>query len=327
MKKKTAKAPANIAFIKYWGKKEEKLRLPVNNSLSMNLSNVFTITTVEFSSSLKEDRIEMEGGKLGEEGKQRIIAHLDRIRARAGIKVSAKVKTKNNFPQGVGVASSASGFAALTLAATAAAGLRLSSQELSVLARQGSGSACRSIPDGFVEWKAGNSSPSSFAYSLFPPHYWEIRDIIAIIGEAPKKVSSSEGHTLAESSPFYKARVKGMKTKIKMAKKALKEKDFRKFGEILEEEAINMHAVMMTSSPPLFYWLPKTVEVILAVWDWREEGLPVYFTIDAGPNVHLICQKKDEKEIEAKLREIKGVKKIIFNKPARGAYLLRNHLF
>ncbi|MBP8591593.1 diphosphomevalonate decarboxylase, partial [Candidatus Shapirobacteria bacterium] len=195
------------------------------------------------------------------------------------------------------------------------------------LTRQGSGSACRSIPDGFVEWKAGSSSQTSYAYSLFPPSWWQIRDIIAIVGETSKKISSSEGHVLAESSPFYKARILGMKKKIENLKKALKRKNFKEFGEILEEEAINMHAVMMTSRPPLFYWLPKTMAIILAVWDWREEGLPVYFTIDAGPNVHLVCQKRDEKKVEAKLRKIKGVKKIILNKPNRGAYLIKAHLF
>jgi len=324
--KVTAKAPANIAFIKYWGRRDEKLRLPVNDSISMNLSGIYTLTTVEFLPNLKSDEIEVVGEKISNEGKERIIAHLERIRRLAKIKTFAKIKTKNNFPKGTGLASSASGFAALTLAGAVAGGLNLSLKQLSILARQGSGSACRSIPDGFVEWKAGDSSETSYAYSLYPPEWWDIRDIVAIVGEAAKKVSSSEGHVLAESSPFYRSRILGMKKKIRELKRALKRKDFEKFGEIVEEEAINMHAVMMTSKPPLFYWLPKTMEIILKVGDWREAGIPVYFTIDAGPNVHLICLKKDVKEVVKRLKKLK-IKKIIVNKPAKGARIVSEHLF
>jgi diphosphomevalonate decarboxylase len=148
--KATAKAPANIAFVKYWGKKDSSIRLPLNSSVSMNLDNVFTITTVEFSPYLAKDKIEIVGEKLSGEGIKRVVSHLDRIRKLAKIKQKARVKTKNNFPKGSGIASSASGFAALTLAATKAAGLDLSEKELSILARLGSGSACRSIPEAPV---------------------------------------------------------------------------------------------------------------------------------------------------------------------------------
>jgi len=325
MKKATAIAPANIAFIKYWGRKDDKLRLPVNNSLAMNLSNVFTVTTIEFSKDLKQDQIEMIGEKLDDESRQRIVDHLGRIRNLAKIRNHARVVTKNNFPKSTGIASSASGFAALTLAATTAAGLKLTSRQLSILARQGSGSACRSLPDGFVEWRAGNSNETSYAYCLYPPNWWRIADVIAIIGEAPKKVSSSEGHVLTESSPFFKPRTEGMKRKIKGIKNALRKKNFEKFGRIMEEEAINMHAVMMTSKPPLFYWLPKTIQIILAVQDWRDIGIPVYFTIDAGPNVHLICQERDENKVSQKLKGL-GVKWVIINHPARGARIISEHL-
>jgi len=159
--KATAKAPANIASIKYWGRKDEKLRLPANDSISMNLSEVFTITTVEFSESYKKDEVKLVGKKLDRKEEKRIIDHLDRVRNLAKIKTFAKVVTKNNFPTGTGIASSASGFAALTVAAVKASGLEFSERQLSILARQGSGSACRSIPDGFVELKSGSSSDSS----------------------------------------------------------------------------------------------------------------------------------------------------------------------
>lgn len=325
--KATAKAPANIAFIKYWGRKDEKLRLPANDSISMNLSGVFTITTVEFSDECKEDKIQLQGKELGEKEKERISDHLDKIRSLAGIKTRAKLVTENNFPSGTGIASSASGFAALTVAAASAAGLKLDKKQLSIIARQGSGSACRSIPDGFVEWKSGNSSETSYACSLFSAGWWDLRDIIAVVGEVPKKISSSEGHVLTESSPFYKPRILGMKEKLKRIKKAIKTKDFETFGEISENEAVNMHAVMMTSVPPIFYWLSKTLEIILAVHEWREGGLPVYFTIDAGPNIHLICQQDDEQKVIKRLDNINGLKGIISNKPARGAHLIHKHLF
>ncbi|EKE12778.1 MAG: hypothetical protein ACD_13C00142G0005 [uncultured bacterium] len=318
-----ARAPSNIAFIKYWGKKNEKLRIPANTSISMNLSEAYTETFVEFDNKLSKDLIVIDGKSVEGNEKERIVDHLNLIRKMAGIDTFAEVVSKNNFPKGAGMASSASGFAALTVAGTKAAGLNLSEKELSVLARLGSGSACRSIPDGFVEWKTGVKSGDSYAYSLQAPGYWDICDTIVVVGEKAKKVSSTEGHTKAFSSPFYKARILGMNKKVKEIKSALKNKDFTKFGRILEEEAINMHTVMMTSKPPLFYWLPKTLEIMQSVITWREEDLETYFTIDAGPNVHIICLSKDVKKVRIKLKKIPGVKKVIVNKASEGTHILK----
>ena len=324
--KKVAVAPANIAFIKYWGKVSEELRLPANSSISMNLSEALTTTSVEFDKNLKKDLVIINGKKVTGIEEARVVGHLDLIRdlirKEAGINIFANVISKNNFPKGAGMASSASGFAALTAAGAAAAGLDLSEKELSILARLGSGSACRSIPDGIIEWKAGDKSENSYARSLYPVEYWDIRDVIAVIGDKDKKVSSSEGHTLAGSSPFYKARIAGMPEKVREIKSALKNKDFTKFGEIIEAEAINMHSVMMTSSPPLYYWLPKTLEVMQSVQDFRKNGIEAYFTIDAGPNVHIICQGKDADMIKSKLKDIKGLKSVIVNKVAAGTRLI-----
>ena len=325
--KATAKAPANIASIKYWGRKDEKLRLPANDSISMNLSEVFTITTVEFSESYKKDEVKLVGKKLDRKEEKRIIDHLDRVRNLAKIKTFAKVVTKNNFPTGTGIASSASGFAALTVAAVKASGLEFSERQLSILARQGSGSACRSIPDGFVEWKSGSSSDSSYAHTLFPPDWLNIVDILAVVEKKTKKISSSEGHALTESSPFYGVRISGMEDKLKKIKQALTNKDFKTFGEISEAEAVNMHAVMMTSCPPLYYWTPETLKIILSVIEWREEGLPVYFTIDAGPNVHLLALPEEIDKIVQRLKRIEGIKGIIINKPTEGAKTISTHLF
>lgn len=320
--KAKAKAPANIAFIKYWGKKDQKLRIPMNSSISMNLSAVFTITSVEFDRRLKMDKVYLNGKKaLGKE-RERVVDHLDRVREMAGMKLFADMRSVNNFPKGSGIASSASGFAALTLAAVRAANLKLSTRQLSILARMGSGSACRSIPDGFVEWKTAKTSNASFARSLFPPDYWDICDLIVIVTRKKKKVSSTKGHAVAESSPFYKTRIRGMKEKVEAIKKALRNKDFNSLGQIIEEDAINMHAVMMTSSPPLYYWTGATMEIIQSVIRWREEGFQSYFTIDAGPNVHIICRGRDVDHLKHLLLKIHGVRDIIINRPAKGARLI-----
>lgn len=318
----TSKAPANIAFIKYWGKLNEKLRLPANSSVSMNLSGAFTVTSVEFDKKYKSDSLFINGSKVKEGELNRVSNHLNLIRNISKIHDFAKVESTNNFPKGSGIASSASGFAALTVAAAAASGLDLSEKELSIFARLGSGSACRSIPDGFTEWKMGKTSNDSYAKSIFMPDYWNICDLIAIVGENSKKVSSTEGHAIAESSPFYKARIIGMSKKVSEIIMAIKNKDFTKFGEILESEAINVHTVMMTSVPPLYYWKPATLNVIAGVMELRGKGIECYFTIDAGPNVHVICLKKDAVKLKRALLIVPGVIKVLVNKPAMGARLI-----
>lgn len=324
--KATAVAPSNIAFIKYWGRKDEILRLPENGSISMNLSNLVTTTTVEFDASLKED-IVIIGGETNSAKSARVSAHLDRIRKLAATKLRAKVVSKNNFPSETGLSSSASGFAALTVAAAADAGLKLSEKELSILARQGSGSACRSIPDGFVEWIDGNTSDTSYAVSMHLPSYWNIVDVVVIVSQEKKHVLTSEGQKTAGSSPFMKVRLSRIKNKIVTIKKLMAEKDFDKFGELVEAEALELHSIMLTSSPPLLYWLPGTVCVMRAVQKMRNEGLPVYFTVNTGQDVHLIVQKKNVAEITSEIKKIEGIKDIIVSTSAKGTRLTDKHLF
>lgn len=324
--KATAVAPSNIAFIKYWGKKDEILRLPENASISMNLSNLQTTTTVEFDKNFKEDSIEINGIKEENNG-SRAIKHLDRIRKIAKIDNKARVVTKNNFPTGTGLSSSASGFAALTVAASNAVSLKLSKKELSILARQGSGSACRSIPDGIVEWLDGNTSDTSYAVSLHKPDYWNIADVVAVVSTAKKDVSTTEGQKLASSSPFFPVRLERINDKINLMKKYMKEKNFPAFGELVEAEALELHAIMLTSIPSLIYWLPGTLRVMHAVKRWRAEGLEVYFTVNTGQDIHLICQKKDVEEVVKKAEEVSDVQKTIVNFSSKGAHLITAHLF
>lgn len=324
--KATAVAPSNIAFIKYWGRKDEVLRLPENGSLSMNLSGLQTTTTVEFSPEYKNDLIEINGIKESKEG-NRAIRHLDRVRELAHIPLFAKVVSKNNFPIGTGLSSSASGFAALTVAASVAAGLRLSEKDLSILARQGSGSACRSIPDGFVEWVDGDTSDTSYSKSLYPTNYWDLVDVVAVVSEGRKDVATSDGQKLIGSSPFFAVRKTHIAEKLELAKNLLFEKNFPKFGELIEAEALELHAIMLTSRPSLIYWTPGTLLIMKLTKKWRREGIPVYFTINTGQDIHLICEKGTVGLVKDKLSEIPEVKDIIVNFTAVGTKSTGTHLF
>lgn len=325
--KATAISPANIAFIKFWGKKDPKINLPFNNSISMNLSHCLTTTTVEFSNRFRKDRVFIDGKEVFGGKMERVIGILDFIRKKAKIDLRAKVVSKNNFPADAGIASSASAFSALALAASKVTGLSLSKRELSILARLGSGSACRSIVDGFAEWRRGKDNQTSYAVQLASPGHWGLRDIVAVVAKEKKKASSTEGHSLALTSPYFKTRLKELKTRTKNLRKALLKKQFKKFGQLLEEETISLHLIAMSSKPPIFYWNEGTIEIINALQKWREKGLFAYFTIDAGPNVHVICQKKDESRISRKLKKLKSVLFTIVNKPAKGVKLINRHLF
>ena len=320
--KATATACANIAFIKYWGKRDVELNLPANSSLSMNLDRLTTITTVEFSPNHEDDQVILDGREERGAARRRIVTHLDRVRAMAGLQARARVISENSFPIGAGLASSASGFAALSLAASKAAGLELSEKELSILARFGSGSACRSIPGGFTEWTAGTCSEESFARQIAPPEHWDLRDVIAIVSRAHKRVGSTEGHALAPTSHLHQAHVASVADRLLQAKTALMERDLATLGPLIEEDAISMHAVMMTSRPPIYYWLPSSIRLIHEVQNWRAEGLEVYFTFDAGPNVHLICQTADQAEVERRLENIEGVLEVIVGGPGPGARVI-----
>lgn len=318
----SALAHPNIAFIKYWGNKDQDLRIPANGSLSMNLKELETRTRVSFDPSLAGDQLILNG--IPEEGAalQRVSKMLNRIRNIVEFNTFANVESENNFPTGAGIASSASAFAALSCAASSAAGLSLSERELSRLARTGSGSASRSIPEGYVEWQAGTDYESSYAYSIAGADHWDLVDLIALISKEHKETGSSLGHTMADKSPIQGARVKDANRRLEICRKALLERDFTVFADIVEQDCNLMHAVMMTSDPPLYYWLPGTLEVMRAVQTWRRQGLPVCYTIDAGPNVHLICPSKEADKVKRELGSLPGVKSILECTPGGPAHLL-----
>lgn len=307
----TSVACPNIAFIKYWGNRDNELRLPVNGSISMNLDGLVTRTTVSFQPSLPFDELIINGHEIVGKGLDRVSYILDLVREKAGIKMNAEVMSENNFPAGAGIASSAAAFAALALAGSKAAGLDLSEPELSVLARRGSGSASRSIPAGFVEWKMGEAESDSYAFSIAPTEHWNLVDCVAIVSSTHKKTGSTEGHAIAGTSPLQEARVEDAPRRLEICRNAILKRDFEAFADIIEHDSDMMHAVMMTSKPPLMYWQSATVEIFHLVREWRASGLPVGYTVDAGPNVHVLCLGEYKAEVEKRLREIPGVKDVL----------------
>ncbi len=364
-RKATCRAGSNIAFIKYWGGAEvatvqagdqppvrgEGLNIPLNNSISMTLADAHTTTTVawEDSANLPEDTVAIDGVQLKGSAAERVVAHLDRLRALAGVSDKARVVSRNNFPMASGIASSASGFAALTVAGAAALGLRLDATRLSAVARRGSGSASRSLFGGVVEWERGwgrgeseggsGGAPflrldsalldsRSVAHQMYDERHWALRDVIAIVSAGAKRVSSSSGHRLAATSPLNAARTACVGAWLETVRRAIAERDISLLGPVLEADALAMHGVMMTSEPSLLYWQPGTLEVLHAARAWREEeGVPVYFTIDAGPNVHLICEADAAAEVERRVSALPAVRRVLTSGPGAGPELLDGHLF
>jgi diphosphomevalonate decarboxylase len=306
-----AEANPNIAFIKYWGNRDEALRLPANGSISMNLDGLYTRTTVSFQPSLPFDELIINGHEVTGPALLRVSSFLSLIRDRSKVGSSAEVVSENNFPSGAGIASSASAFAALALAAGRAAGLDLSERELSRLARRGSGSACRSIPGGFVEWYTGMDDEDSYAISIAGPDHWPLVDCVAIVSEAHKKTGSTEGHAIAATSPLQAARLADTPRRLELCRRAILDRDFEALTEVVELDSDMMHAVMMTSSPALHYWMPASLDVMNAVRSWRAENVAACCTVDAGANVHVLCPQKESQEITRRLRTIPGVKNVL----------------
>jgi len=334
MPKTTVRAGSNIAFIKYWGVDDATINLPQTSSISMTLADAYTTTTVEWqqvsarTNRSGNDVIIIDGRELAGEAGARLVRHLDRIRAIAGTQQRARVSSQNNFPMASGIASSASGFAALTVAACQALSLDLTDTQLSALARLGSGSAARSIFGGYVQWDRGFDHESSVARMLFPAEHWELCDLVAIVSSSEKKVSSEGGHRIAATSPLNLARVAHVQSLLPVVQQAIVERDLTLLGGPLEWDALAMHAVMQTGTPSLLYWQPGTLEVIHAVRRWREEeGIASYFTIDAGPNVHVLCEASSSSSIQARLSALPAVESVLVSRPGSAPFSLPRHLF
>jgi len=289
----------------------------------MALDGLTTTTTVEFCDSFTQDNVTIGGELVGGEASARVSRHLDHIRRFAKVRWAARVISENNFPTGAGIASSASAFAALSLAATTALDLKLTERELSALARLGSGSAARSVPGGFVEWYAADRHEDSYAATFAPPEHWALCDLIAVVSRTHKATGSTEGHAVANTSPYQTARVSTAPDRLRTCKKALLERDFEALAAIVELDSTLMHAVMMTGNPALFYWQPPTLSVMAEVREWRNSALPVCYTIDAGANVHCLCPIEYADSIETRLRGIAGVSDVLRALPGGPARVIQ----
>ncbi len=326
--KATAKAYSNVAIVKYWGKRDEKLMTPMNSNISMTSDAHGATATVEFSEEYDEDIAIVNGEPTIEKVKERTEKHIDLIRKIAGITLKAKGEAKTDLPIGIGLASSASGFASLTVAACAAAGLKLDPKQLSIISRQGSGSSCRSIYGGFVEWLSGNKSEDSYAIQLADQHWWDVRDVIAMVSTKQRKVDTRNGMRIAkDTSPYYPAWLKEVEKDLANVRKAIKDRDFTLLGRTAERNSLMMHATAITATPELIYWVPETLRVMHEVMLMREEGIKCYFSCDTGANVHIFCLPEEEKNIMKRIGKLEGVQKTIVGKPGEGTKLINKHLF
>lgn len=323
--KATARAHTNIALIKYWGKRNEQLFLPMNNSISITLDRFYTTTSVTFRDDLSADAFVLDGKELGGKEQEKISNFLDLVRQTTHHRGYAVVDSLNEVPTAAGFASSASGFAALAAASTRALGFDISSEGLSVLARQGSGSASRSIYGGYAEWHKGErlDGTDSFATQILPENGWDLSVLSVMVEGKQKKVLSREGmQRTVETSPFYAGWLDSLEVDLSAARKAIHTQDFEQLGIVLERNALKMHATTLGANPPFLYWTGATIDVMQVVQELRESGVLAYFTIDAGPNVKVICQPADEKIVQDRLLQLKCVQDIFLCHPGPGIHYL-----
>jgi diphosphomevalonate decarboxylase len=315
-KSATVRAHANIALAKYWGKADIARNLPAVPSLSLTLSGMRTTTEVSFLPELEADELVLDGVLQGGKPLSRASKLLSEVRALGGERAFARVRSHNDFPTASGLASSASGFAALALAATSALGLALPVARVSALARAASASAARSLFGGYVELERGAEEATPVA----PPEHWPLRMLVAVTSEAAKDTGSTDGmqHT-ARTSPYYVSWVQDAPRLFQEVKAAVLSKDFARLSPAVEQSALAMHASMLAASPALIYFRPATLAVIEAVKASRQAGVPACFTIDAGPHVKVLCEPAAAEALKRKLSEVPGVLRVLESGPGPDA--------
>ncbi|MBO1088492.1 diphosphomevalonate decarboxylase [Enterococcus hirae] len=313
MFKGKARAYTNIALIKYWGKKNESLILPMNNSLSLTLDAFYTETEVSFSEAYTEDQFYLDNQLQDEKATKKISTFLDIVREKAGTKKKAKVISQNFVPTAAGLASSASGLAALAGACNEALKLGLDDQALSRLARRGSGSACRSIFGGFVEWEKGHDDQSSYAHPISSDGFEDhLAMVFLLLNEQKKDVSSRDGmRRTVETSSFYQGWLDSVEADLYQLKQAIKTKNFQLLGETMEQNGLKMHGTTLAARPPFTYWSPDSLKAMQAVRDLRNQGIPCYFTMDAGPNVKVLVQKDHLDKVKTTFSDLFSSQQVI----------------
>lgn len=278
----TVRASPSLALIKYWGKLDTERNLPATPSLAVTLDRLFSTTTVTPADA---DRVYLDGVP-GDP--HRYFQFFDTLRARLGTSLCFSAESTNSFPTAAGLASSASGFAALVCACARAAGVDAADETLSAIARVGSASAARSLYGGFVGLDAGAEA----ARPIHPASHWpEFRIIVVAVTTGPKHTSSRSAMDLARStSPYYREWVSSSAAWYAEALEALAERDITRLGGLMRSSYLAMFSTMFTSNPPVIYWLPGSLEVIKRCEELRAEGIPAWETMDAGPQVKIACE-------------------------------------
>lgn len=320
-----ARSHANIALVKYWGKRDAKLNLPAVGSISLTLRELVTETAVCFDDTLRADRVILNGRPADVATVTKVSKLLDLVRQRAGLQSRAEVITQNGFPTASGLASSSSAFSALAVAASTAAGLLLPPPALSELARRGSGSAARSIYGGFVEMEPGLRSDGSDAVAvpLAPADHWDVRIVVAVTTHDAKATSSTDGmEVTTRTSPYYSVWIQTQEADLAAMRKAIANRDLQTAGEVMEHNALKMHAAALAARPGVLYWSGRTVDVIHCVYALRREGVPAYFTIDAGPHVKVFCLPQDADRVARALAAVPGVRETLICSPGPGVRLI-----
>lgn len=323
----TYEAPPNIALVKYWGVRDPGLALPYNSSLSVTLADMRSRTTVRFDETLGADSVILNGKVATGGPRDGVVKFLDRVRAMAKIEPRADVRSENNFPTATGLASSASGFAALAGAASRAAGLRLSDRELSQLARFGSGSACRSVFGGFVEWKAGRRSDGAdcYAESVYGPEHWpELVDLVLLVRGAPvKEVRSADAmQTSVRTSDYFAARQREVPPRLRKIRTAIGARNGAALFPLIMEECDSFRKVCETSQPSLDYLTSTSRAILDAVRDANRAagGAIAGYTHDAGAHVHVFTLERHLAALRRSLGGIDGVEETLVVRPGPGGH-------
>jgi diphosphomevalonate decarboxylase len=314
-----AEAFANIALIKYWGKMNRAGNYPAVPSLSLTLSGLRTLTTVELREDLLEDEVLLDGEHARLRPRERVIQMLDVVRARTQKTQRARVTSQNEFPTAAGLASSSSGFAALACASNAAFDAKLSVAEQSSLARAASASAARSLYGGFVAFELGADA----AEPLAPPDYWDLVLLVAVTAAGKKPIGSTEAmNGTRDTSPYYPTWVSHAPTLFATAKQAILKRDLACLGEAMEQSTLMMHATMHTARPSIIYENAASLAVIHTVRALRHAGTEAYFTMDAGPHVKVLCRAADAPRVREQLTAVDGVREVLSAKPGQPARIL-----
>jgi len=314
-----AVAHSNIALAKYWGKADVARNLTAVPSLSLTLEALRTTTTVQFDAALESDQFLLAGEAISGRPLSRVSRLLDTVRAAAGLTARARVESRNDFPTAAGLASSASGFAALALAATQAAGLEVQTARVSALARAASASAARSLYGGYVALGAAAESAERVRSATEFP----LEMLVAVTVAGPKSTASTDGmgHTQA-TSPYYSAWVAHAPALYAEVRRAVELADFAALGPAVEQSALMMHASMMAARPALIYFAPATLRVMEFVRSFRQQGGAAYFTMDAGPHVKVLVEPASAPELRTELARLEGVTQVLRTAAGPDAYLV-----